>query len=148
MKALLIWNNLWADRRVCFSHPLPGTSDIPVLRAQNCFPVSSHCCLTLLFLSSSSPVYLFTLKLASPCLVFPPLSLTFHFHFLSISSCLHCSDVSLVWFFFFVHSLFPLFFSPLILSLRLSSSYPPTSFPFFHLSSSLHFLPTARAFHE
>lgn len=41
MKALLIWNNLWADRRVCFIHPLPGTSDLPVLRAENCIP-SSH----------------------------------------------------------------------------------------------------------
>lgn len=40
MKALLIWNNLWADRRVCFLHPLLGTSDTPVLRAENCFPVS------------------------------------------------------------------------------------------------------------
>lgn len=38
---------------------------------------------------------------------------------------------------FLINSLFPLFLSPLIPSLRFSSSYPPTSFPFFFTSPPL-----------
>lgn len=63
MKALLIWNNLWADRCVCFLHSLAGTSDIPVLCAEDCFPVSSHCGLRLSSRPPSSPIYLLTLRL-------------------------------------------------------------------------------------
>lgn len=123
MKALLIWNNLWADRHVCFIHPLPGTSELPVLCAETCFPVSSNCRLLLLFFSSPSPV---CLSLSLFLIIF---FLTFHLHFLSVALCfsplsLH-SGVS--------HSLFPLF---LITSNSLSVSFPLTLPLHFHFSTS------------
>ena len=131
MKALLIWNNLRADRCLDFIHPLPGTSDIVYL---SCVlkTVSSQCGPSL-FLYPSSHLCLWLFPF---CLVFPAPSLTLHLHF---AACVCFSPFPVCADGFLINSLFPLFLSPLIPSFRFSSSYPPTSFPFFlpRLLSSL-----------
>ena len=111
MKALLIWNNLRADRCLDFIHPLPGTSDIVYL---SCVlkTVSSQCGPSLfLYPSSHLCLWLFPFCLSCSFLDSPP------------SFCCLCVFFSLPcmcwWLFdqFFVstvfitsHSLFPFFF--------------------------------------
>lgn len=124
MKALLIWNNLWADRRVCFIHPLPGTSEIPVLRAEqfSCVrPLWSAAPLLLPIISYLSQTVLYSSRLCFSFLDSPP-----SFWLPSVLSL-----CTLMFHLAFINFLFLLFLSPLIPSLRFSSPYPPTSFPFF-----------------
>lgn len=93
-------------------------------------------------------VFLFSSQLSSPCLVFPPPSLIFHFQFLSVASCL--LHTSALWCFtcFFLNPFLvsSVFLTSHSLSVSLSLTLPlhfhfPTSLP-------LRFLPTARAFYE
>lgn len=134
MKALLIWNNLWADRCLDFIHPLPGTSDILYL---SCVlkTVSSQCGLSL-FLYPSSHLYLWLFPI---CLVFPASSLTLRLHFAAwvcyflLSLYVLMAFWSILCFHCFYHLSFPLsVFLPLTLPLHFHFFF--TSPPLFTFS--------------